>query len=395
MDKIFNFFRFTNQNVFAPTKNKLLLTIINNEGRAIQLVAFSDTTGAEVISDSLIEFSEITEHDYHALQIVHVRNGNIINYNTSMDAAGVVDNDEIYLFKKHKLLAKSTETDRAPDLTTIHEATGYVQNCADKPFNINRSFVRYAVGDYSYVKGFLVQMAIESAYIISSGPHADLLVHYFKQKIIGRRKYQVDVVESLTELGFEKSRCLYAIKLKKNVYSDALNWLIDHSEDSSTYHSYNSSTSLIKTVSHNFQEKFRSLKQIVRIYGRAGQHYCEKWLKFLIEMGFTKDESIKALSASDWDPTQAIALLCDSKESSVKCVKDLASSILESATIQCYLGDPEVFMTIIYLLGSGAGSSGIEHNWESSKLKYERVASVLKRYNDEKECQVMNKLNLN
>ncbi|XP_037025175.1 ubiquitin-associated domain-containing protein 1-like [Bradysia coprophila] len=395
MEKIFNFFRLTNQNVFAPTKNKLLLTVINDDGRAIQLVAFSDTTGAEVISNSLVEFSEITEHDYRAHQIVHVRNGNVINYNTSMDVAGVVDNDEIYLFKKHKLSAESTEFDQAPDLATIHEVTGYVQNSADKPFNINRSFVRYAVGDYSYVKNFLIQMAIESAYIISSGPHADLLVHYFKHKIIGRRKYQVDVVESLTQLGFEKSRCLYAIKLKKNVYSDALNWLIDHSDDSSTYHSYNSSASLIKTVSQSVQEKFRSLKQIIRIYGRAGQHYCEKWLKILIEMGFTTDESMKALSASDWDPTRAIALLCDSKDSSLKCAKDLASSILESATVQCYLGDPEVFMTIVYLLGSGSGSSGIEHNWESSKLKYERVASVLKRYNDEKQCQVINKLNFN
>lgn len=58
-------------------------------------------------------------------------------------------------------------------------------------------------------------MAIESAYIISTGPYADFLIHYFKQKIIGRRKHREDAVKSLTELGFEESRCLYAIKLKK------------------------------------------------------------------------------------------------------------------------------------------------------------------------------------
>lgn len=58
-------------------------------------------------------------------------------------------------------------------------------------------------------------MAIESAYIISTGPYADFLINYFKQKIIGRRKFQENAVESLVALGFERSRCVYAIKLKK------------------------------------------------------------------------------------------------------------------------------------------------------------------------------------
>lgn len=54
-----------------------------------------------------------------------------------------------------------------------------------------------------------------------------------------------------------------------------------------------------------------------------------------------------------------------------------------------------VVLAIIYILGSGAGSSGIEHNWESTKQKYQNVASVLKIYNDEKSYNVMNNLNFN
>lgn len=60
-----------------------------------------------------------------------------------------------------------------------------------------------------------MHMATESAYIISTGPYADFLIEYFKQKILGRRKFQDDAVDSLTELGFERSRCEYAFKLKK------------------------------------------------------------------------------------------------------------------------------------------------------------------------------------
>lgn len=68
-------------------------------------------------------------------------------------------------------------------------------------------------------------------------------------------------------------------------------------------------------------------------------------LKVLSEMGFTREDSMAALSASDWDPTQAIELICDNEQSSLKCIKALASNVLESPTVQCYLGDPEVFMS--------------------------------------------------
>lgn len=91
MEKIFNFFRFTNQSVFGTARKKLLLIIINDDGRIIQLEAFADTTVAEVISNSLVEL-EITEPDYRSHQMILVRNGNVINYNTSMDAASVLDN---------------------------------------------------------------------------------------------------------------------------------------------------------------------------------------------------------------------------------------------------------------------------------------------------------------
>lgn len=54
-----------------------------------------------------------------------------------------------------------------------------------------------------------------------------------------------------------------------------------------------------------------------------------------------------------------------------------------------------LLLAIVYILASGAASRGIEHNWESTKLKYQSVAYVLKRYNDEKHYNIMNNLNLN
>lgn len=64
----------------------------------------------------------------------------------------------------------------------------------------------------------------------------------------------------------------------------------------------------------------------------------------LLEMGFETEESMNVLSASDWDPSRAVELLCDKVESP-KCNSVSAQRVLESATVQSYLSDPEVFMS--------------------------------------------------
>lgn len=61
-------------------------------------------------------------------------------------------------------------------------------------------------------------------------------------------------------------------------------------------------------------------------------------------MGFKPEESMNALSASNWDPTEAVELLCNEQETT-KFQNILARNVLESAVVQNYLSDPEVFMS--------------------------------------------------
>lgn len=61
-------------------------------------------------------------------------------------------------------------------------------------------------------------------------------------------------------------------------------------------------------------------------------------------MGFDSDVSTNALSLSDWDATRAIEIIFDEQESP-KYENCLAQSVLESASVQNYLSDPEVFMS--------------------------------------------------
>lgn len=92
MEKIFNFFRFTNQqyNVFETNKT-LVVNVVNADGRVTKIQAFTSSTCAEIIS-ILVEFSESSENVYKGHQLIDVKSGNVINYNTSMEAAGIEEN---------------------------------------------------------------------------------------------------------------------------------------------------------------------------------------------------------------------------------------------------------------------------------------------------------------
>lgn len=96
MEKIFNFFRFTNQIFFETYRTVLSLTVVNSDGRLTKLQVFTNSTGAELIANALVEFSELYENDYRGHQLINVRSGKAINYNTSMVEAGVVDNGKLH-----------------------------------------------------------------------------------------------------------------------------------------------------------------------------------------------------------------------------------------------------------------------------------------------------------
>lgn len=46
--------------------------------------------------------------------------------------------------------------------------------------------------------------------------------------ILNRYKYEADTVKCLIDMGFPKERAIYALRIKNNVYSVALEWLIEN-----------------------------------------------------------------------------------------------------------------------------------------------------------------------
>lgn len=63
-----------------------------------------------------------------------------------------------------------------------------------------------------------------------------------------------------------------------------------------------------------------------------------------MEMGFEKEDSLKALQTGDWDATRAVEILCDEHEFS-KASNVVARNVLQSPAVQNYLTDPEIFMS--------------------------------------------------
>lgn len=113
MEKIFNFFRFSNSNQNSlDTSQTLGVTLINKDGRVLEMQCLMRSTVAEIISIALVELEDPAK-DYREHQLIHVRNGNVLNYNTTMEEAGVLDNGRVTLvelvFQKKKYFY-STQT---------------------------------------------------------------------------------------------------------------------------------------------------------------------------------------------------------------------------------------------------------------------------------------------
>lgn len=61
----------------------------------------------------------------------------------------------------------------------------------------------------------MISLAQSSAYIIGIGPYAKRLIEMFKQKLIRRRRHEIDALQNLLEMGFERSAVIQALRITK------------------------------------------------------------------------------------------------------------------------------------------------------------------------------------
>lgn len=82
-----------------------------------------------------------------------------------------------------------------------------------------------------------------------------------KSRLANRRKHECDKAQCLMDMGFTKERAIYSLRINNNVYSAALDWLIEH-QNSPSIDDFTTLTPDVPTSLSDLKNKFVRLKTL-------------------------------------------------------------------------------------------------------------------------------------
>ncbi|KAI9583674.1 ubiquitin-associated domain-containing protein 1 [Glossina fuscipes] len=321
----------------------------------------------------------------------------------TLSQLNITNNELLVLVFKHnnlqQIITQTRETRSAPDVEIEAATRSVPARQGDLPMvDLNEIFQQSNL--QFDVRKVLISLAQASAAIIGSGPYANRLIAMLKQKLINKRNYQNDTLQCLVDMGFKKERAEYALKIHNNVYSTALEWLIQRqSEDSKVEDAVMGlpkSTSICSpsTIISNDSpvENVAALLEIVRIYSHREIPPTADSIQNLVEMGFHEPDVILALKKTCNNKAAACEWLCGNRTGSLVELREglsedspVLKSILELPQVQLSLGNPKVFLAFLAILEN-------EHSlrvWGGNDTS-SVITQILQKYHEEKHVMGIN-----
>uniref|UniRef100_A0A1I8PEI9 UBA domain-containing protein n=1 Tax=Stomoxys calcitrans TaxID=35570 RepID=A0A1I8PEI9_STOCA len=324
--------------------------------------------------------------------------GSELNESQTLDQVGIANNDSIVLVLKRKhlqhLITQTRETRSPPDLDIDLATRNLPVRTSDVPMvDINEIFQQSNL--QFDVRKVLISLAQSSAIVIGSGPYAKRLIAMLKQKLINKRNYQNDTTQCLVDMGFKKEKAEYALKLHNNVYSSALEWLIQRqSEDTPLEEAVmgiprtNSMASPSGILSSDSTvENIAALLEIVRIYSYRDIPPTPDAVETLVEMGFQESDVIQALKKTCNNKAAACEWLCGNRTGSLVELREglsqdspILKTILQLPQVQLNLSNPKIFLAFLAILEN-------EHTirvWGGDNDTTSVITHILQKYHEEK-----------
>ncbi|XP_075165434.1 kip1 ubiquitination-promoting complex subunit 2 isoform X2 [Haematobia irritans] len=374
--------------VFQTDRHKRLSELKNE----ILLETFDDLTSMPIFATDVKSLSSrfrLLKADYQ---------GSELNENLTLDQVGIVNNDSIVLVAKRyhlqHLITQNRETRSPPDLDIDLATRNLSVRTSDVPMvDINEIFQQSNL--QFDVRKVLISLAQSSAVVIGAGPYAKRLIAMLKQKLINKRNYQNDTTQCLVDMGFKKEKAEYALKLHNNVYSSALEWLIQRqSEDTSIEEAVmgiprtNSMASPSGILSSDSTvENIASLLEIVRIYSYRDIPPTPDAVQSLVDMGFQESDVVQALKKTCNNKAAACEWLCGNRTGSLVELREglsqdspILKTILQLPQVQLNLSNPKIFLAFLSILEN-------EHTirvWGGDNDTTSVITHILQKYHEEK-----------
>ncbi|XP_005184902.2 ubiquitin-associated domain-containing protein 1 isoform X1 [Musca domestica] len=324
--------------------------------------------------------------------------GSELNEGHSLEQLGIGNNDTLVLVAKRgniQQLVNQTRETRSPSDKDIELATVNLPvRSADVPLvDINEIFQQSNL--HFDVRKVLISLAQASAVVIGSGPYAKRLIAMLKQKLINKRNYQNDTTQCLVDMGFKKEKAEYALKLHNNVYSAALEWLIQRQSQETSIEevvmgiprtSSMASPSGILS-SDNTVENIAALLEIVRIYSYRDIPPTPDAVQTLVEMGFQESDVIEALKKTCNNKAAACEWLCGNRTGSLVELREglaqdspILKTILQLPQVQLSLSNPEILLAFLAILENEQSI----RVWGDDNDTTSVITHILQKYHEEK-----------
>ncbi|XP_054289198.1 ubiquitin-associated domain-containing protein 1-like [Macrosteles quadrilineatus] len=337
------------------------------------------------------------EESTSKFKFISVSKKKVLNLQCSIVDEGLTNYDEILLTERisigSSVSAKLTIHDiKGPTVQDIFAAT------ANLPKKNTIQVVPALECQDSFqveIRKVLYSLVEASAKILAQTPDAKVIFSGIAARIDAKYKKEIDenAIKYLVDLGFTEVQARYALRLKRNRQVEAMEWLLENShrvkdipdEDNSKLDPEEESDNPVAII----ERLLRNMLDFQRRHFEPNSRAVEA----LTAMGFSQDDVIEALRATNNNQVAACQWLCGEREDSIAATspgldKDgpMYKALMTNPTVQLGLYNPKVLLAFLSILDNFSSANLWLNDVDTSVV----LGQVFKTYHSEKHMIIVN-----
>ncbi|XP_025075026.1 ubiquitin-associated domain-containing protein 1 [Pogonomyrmex barbatus] len=410
------------------------VNVISIEGNVVDVTVKPDFTVGNIKKIAVIHFyGQNATKPISCYRLVHSSKFKQLADENYVDNEDINEYDELLLVEIRSSTVQKNLSDEAlkgPSLEAIARATSELPSLRNAPKPMPST--ECPTDFQNEIRKILITLVQASAKILMHSPDAEKLYDIIKEKLEVRCKPTNDpkVVKTLVEMGYSHKKVLKALRLRKSNITEALEWLIEHQDDSDDEDDDDDDTDFLSMdtmidaniagPSSSTSVKKKSLKDACLELFETGNSYTKKNLVYivklllesfrqykkmefkpnkramrsLVEMGFDEKNVIGALKVTGNDQANACEWLLGERRRSLQDLDEglesdglIYKAIMSNPHIQLSLTNPKMLLAYLSMIETPASTNVWINDPEVSPV----LSQISKTYHTEKHAIHMNR----
>lgn len=393
-----------------PASNNTMLTplptspesfsvnVISIEGNILNVTVKPNFTVENVKKIAVIHFyGQNTTKPISRYRLVHSSKFKQLVDENYIDDEDINEYDELLLVEIRSSIVQENLSDEAlkgPSLEVIAQTTKGLssQNVKSKSVPSTECPADFQ----NEIRKILITLVQASAKILMHSPDAGKLYDIIKEKLEIRCKPTNDpkIVKTLIEMGYSQKKVSKALRLRKSNMTEALEWLIEHQDDTDDEDDETDFLSMdieniagpsssvstkkkslkdacIELFETGHDEKEKNLMHIIELLLESFRQYKKmefkpnkRAMRSLVEMGFDEKNVIGALKITGNDQANACEWLLGERRRSLQDLDEgleldgpIYKAIMSNSHIQLSLTNPKMLLAYLSMIETPASTN--------------------------------------